>query len=332
MSTSKTNGSAAASGANADQQYIYDHGVLCVTDVSTGSRGSSSSRGITSASLQERTQKSIHSLLQSIISTLPIKVDADSGPIVSLPLATTPIPRAKPLPKPKPLTKWEQFAKKKGIAPKKKEGRMVYDEDLQEWVPKWGYGGINKKEQEQWIHEVPAGKDDDYDPAKEARKEYKKRRLVNEGQRLRNVQRAQNADATNAAKKNSGAGAADTGLSLSQAEKAHQRNVRKSELEAQTLRTRMATASMGKFDKRLEGEEQKAKGTRRKFDANERDAGEEKKRSLAILGKLGKDGGDVVNSRKAIRFESGGSGALAMARKNGKGGDSAGGKKRKSRS
>lgn len=196
---------------------------------------------------------------------------------------------------------------------------MVYDEDLQEWVPKWGYGGMNKKEQEQWIHEVPAGKDDDYDPAKEARKEYKKRRLVNEGQRLKNVQRAQNEQAANTAKKNNG------GDSLSQAEKAHQRTLRKSQLEAQTLRTRMATASMGKFDKRLQGEEQKAKGIRRQFDPNERDLGEEKKRSLAILGKLGKDTGDVVNSRKAIRFESGGSGALAMARK------AEAGKKRKSR-
>lgn len=200
---------------------------------------------------------------------------------------------------------------------------MVYDEDLQEWVPKWGYGGINKKEQEQWIHEVPAGKDDDYDPAKEAKKEYKKRRLVNEGQRLRNVQRAQNEQAANAAKKNSGA--AD-GMTLSQAEKAHQRAQRKAQLETQTLRTRVSTASMGKFDKRLEGEEQKAKGTRRHFDPNERDVGEEKKRSLAILGKLGKHGSDVVNSRKAIRFESGGSGALSMARK-----AEANGKKRKSR-
>ncbi|CAO1613832.1 unnamed protein product [Sympodiomycopsis kandeliae] len=315
------------SSADEATQFVYDHGLLAVTDASTSSASASSSSAvINSSTLQAGTHKSIASLLQSIISQLPIKVDADHGPIVTLPIATTPLPRAKSLPKAKPLTKWEQFAKKKGIAPKKKEGKMVYDEDLQEWVPKWGYGGINKKEQEQWIHEVPAGKDDDYDPAKEAKKEYKKRRLVNEGQRQRNIQRAQN----EAASKDSLKAKANDGLSLSQAEKAHQRSQRKAQLEAETLRTRTSTASMGRFDKRLEGEQEKAKGIRRQFESNERDARDEKKRSLAILGKLNGNSSsssknaDVVNSRKAIRFESKGSGALSLARQNE-------GKKRKAR-
>lgn len=32
---------------------------------------------------------------------------------------------------------------------------MVYDEERQEWVPRWGYKGKNKDKEEQWIHEVP---------------------------------------------------------------------------------------------------------------------------------------------------------------------------------
>ena len=59
------------------------------------------------------------------------------------------------LPKQAPETKWQAFAKAKGIAPKEKKDRMVYDEERQEWVPRWGYKGKNKDKEEQWIHEVP---------------------------------------------------------------------------------------------------------------------------------------------------------------------------------
>jgi len=55
------------------------------------------------------------------------------------------------------MTKWQAFAQAKGIAPKEKKDRMVYDEDKQEWVPRWGYKGKNKDKEEQWIHEVPNG-------------------------------------------------------------------------------------------------------------------------------------------------------------------------------
>ncbi len=55
----------------------------------------------------------------------------------------------------KPQTKWQQFAAKKGITPKKKEGKMVYDEESGEWVPKWGYKGVNKKGEGEWLVELP---------------------------------------------------------------------------------------------------------------------------------------------------------------------------------
>lgn len=59
------------------------------------------------------------------------------------------------LPKPAPMTKWQAFAAAKGIAPKPKKDRLVYDEDKQEYVPRWGYKGKNKDKEDQWIHEVP---------------------------------------------------------------------------------------------------------------------------------------------------------------------------------
>lgn len=290
----------------------FDPGLLCVTD--TASRKSSDPSSSTHSSVQ--------ALLAHLVSTLPLTVNPDHGPIITLPLPTIQLPRAKPLPKPKPLTKWQQFAKAKGIPQnKQRETKLVYDEATHEWVPRWGFKGANKNEEEAWIHEVPANADDNYDPSKAMKAERKKRRLHNEGQRLRNEQRAAAAEAS---KKTSSSGgglldASTSGLAAKEA-KARERLQRKAELDAGVLRGRHSTASMGKFDAYLKGESARTKGARRSFAANEQDDGSERKRQLDILGKIGRDGEkgrDVVNSRKAVRFHSGGEGALSMAGKEG---------------
>jgi regulator of ribosome biosynthesis len=56
------------------------------------------------------------------------------------------------LPKPKPMTRWEKFAKEKGIT-KTKKSRIVFDDQKQDWIPRWGYKGANN--QEDWLMEVP---------------------------------------------------------------------------------------------------------------------------------------------------------------------------------
>lgn len=79
---------------------------------------------------------------------------------MNLPPSTFPLPREKPLPKKKEETKWEKFARKKGIKDKKRgEGKMEYDEDKGEWVPKWGYKGRNKEGEGEWIVEVDEKKE-----------------------------------------------------------------------------------------------------------------------------------------------------------------------------
>lgn len=78
---------------------------------------------------------------------------------MTLPPPTTPLPREKPLPAKKEQTKWEKFAAKKGIKDKKKEGKLVFDEETQEWVPKWGYKGRNKDGEGDWIVEVDEKKE-----------------------------------------------------------------------------------------------------------------------------------------------------------------------------
>ena len=110
-----------------------------------------------SADLEEYLQSTARDGIQALIAalyTLPTEPSPD-GPLAQLPPPTTPLPRAKPLPKPKPPTKWERFAASKGIQ-KKRRDKKVWDEEKQEWVDRWGWGGKNKEGEAQWIHEVKA--------------------------------------------------------------------------------------------------------------------------------------------------------------------------------
>ena len=99
---------------------------------------------------------------------------------MTLPPPTTPLPREKPLPVEKQQTKWEKFAAKKGIKDKKKgEGKMVYDEEKGEWIPKWGYKGKNKDGEGDWIVEIDEKKE------KERSEEGKGKTQRGEGRRER---------------------------------------------------------------------------------------------------------------------------------------------------
>lgn len=96
--------------------------------------------------------------------------------------------------------------------------------------------------------------------------------------------------------------------------KVSSRAVRKAELERSMLVSKTATASLGRFDNKIEGEP-KARGIKRKFEANVGDFKSEKDSAMTILGKVGvaerkkapKKGGEGadggLNQRKAVRFE-----------------------------
>ncbi|GAA6062113.1 hypothetical protein JCM10212_000867 [Sporobolomyces blumeae] len=261
-------------------------------------------------------------LLVNEIWNQPTRI-VDEGVIADLPPISTALPREKPLPKPAPMTKWQAFAQAKGIAPKEKKDRMVYDEDKQEWVPRWGYKGKNKDKEEQWIHEVPNGADPNFDPVAAARNDRKARNLKNESQRLRNMQRA----ASNAA-------------SQAQAKESRQaaREQKKGELERVLKSTKKSTASLGKFDEKLKGEGRE-KNVKRKFDANEVSSSTERSKSLSILTSIGatpsnkrtrvsddapnarQETKGLVNDRKAIKSLTGGRGVTSLQdKKGGKGG------------
>jgi regulator of ribosome biosynthesis len=84
----------------------------------------------------------------------------------------------------------ELFAKKKGIKAKKKDGKLVYDEEKQEWVPKWGYKGKNKEVEDQWLVEVDDKKTtadgEEANPRKLSRDERKRNIKLNERQEKKN--------------------------------------------------------------------------------------------------------------------------------------------------
>lgn len=94
-------------------------------------------------------------LINQLLSTCPLNSTSD-GVLLTLPPPTTRLPREKPVPAPKAPTKWERFAAKKGIKPKTREQRrnLAYDDQSGEWKRKWGYGGLNKKGQDDPIIEV----------------------------------------------------------------------------------------------------------------------------------------------------------------------------------
>jgi regulator of ribosome biosynthesis len=179
----------------------------------------------------------------------------------------------------------------------------------------------------------------DFDPRAAAKTERKARSLKvraapfysirlltarqNESQRLRNEA---NATAASAKKAATGKALAPTPLTDVQ------RQSRKSAVERDLLSTRKSTASLGRYDKSLAGEEavlgKRPRGEKRKFDANELPGPDERDRGLKLLKTLGTGGGSggrrtdgdtapLVNARKAIRSASGGRGAAALAGRGG---------------
>ena len=153
--------------------------------------------------------------------------------------------------------------------------------------------------------------DADHNPAATLKSERKARIAKNEKQAAANRSRAlASAPASSSASGQPGVPA----RSKSQQSLATARAARAAELERSLLVTKSATASLGKFDKKIEGEP-KVKGVKRQFEANETSAGNEKERQMDVLARVErgeksrmgkKKGGEGaegdVNVRKAVRY------------------------------
>ncbi|KAG0150365.1 hypothetical protein CROQUDRAFT_38483 [Cronartium quercuum f. sp. fusiforme G11] len=288
--------------------------------------------------LQSTARDAVQTLINALFS-LPT-VSTNDGVLATLPASgpSTILPRAKPLPKPAPLTKWQKFANDKGIAPKAQRDKVVFDEEKQEWVNKWGWKGKNKDEETAWIREVKAGEADEEgglerNKGKRARKE---RTLKNEKQRLKNVQRA-NAEIAKTTTTTILATANRSSTTISnkadaRLAKREEQASRKGELQGLIQSTKKSTASLGKFDKKF-ASEPKPKGMKRKFEPTELPAKAERSGQLAVIDQLTKNPSafkekvakrgkkthsnepgetdktqGLLNTRKAIRAVTGGRG------------------------
>ncbi|XP_026193264.1 ribosome biogenesis regulatory protein homolog [Cyclospora cayetanensis] len=96
-----------------------------------------------STDLEENTQRCAELFVRKLFS-LPREA-SDDGIFVYLPplpkIDTLRFPRTLKLPSSRPLTRWEAFAKAKGIE-KRKRSRLVWSEEVKDWVPRWGPRGL----------------------------------------------------------------------------------------------------------------------------------------------------------------------------------------------
>ncbi|KAL8758232.1 MAG: hypothetical protein Q9199_001642 [Rusavskia elegans] len=177
--------------------YTFDLGNLLVNDANPLPPNPSQ------AHLANAARDCAQALINQLLTTCSITSSSD-GVLMTLPPPTTPLPREKPLPAKKEQTKWEKFAAKKGIKDKKKEGKLVFDEETQEWVPKWGYKGRNKDGEGDWIVEVDEkkerkeGKGNEIGVGGEGRRERK--------EKVRRNERSQRANERRTRKNNGGGG------------------------------------------------------------------------------------------------------------------------------
>ncbi|MCJ1441828.1 MAG: Rhodanese- sulfurtransferase [Stictis urceolatum] len=169
--------------------YTFDLGNLLCND------SNSVPPNLTEADIKAISRDCAQGLLNQLLTTCEITSHPTDGVLLSLPPCTTPLPREKPLPPPKEQTKWEKFARKKGIKDKKRsEGKMVYDEEKGDWVPKWGYKGKNKDDENDWLVEVDEKKESELKEGETMRGQNRRDR-VERAKRNERKQRANEAKA-----------------------------------------------------------------------------------------------------------------------------------------
>jgi regulator of ribosome biosynthesis len=256
--------------------------------------------------------KSCHTMATSIFQALTRQLfnlpseAAPVGRIAELPAPATLLPREKPVPKPRPPTKWEIFAQKKGIT-KQKRSKLEFDDNSGEWKRRYGY---NRANDESAVPIIEAGANEETgveDPFTRMRREKKDRVKKNESQQLANLKNAH---------KQGGKGALPATLKLAATLPEHGRGVPskrkelKSELKTAARQVATSTASLGKFDRMVTGEDVKDRqlgGRKRKFMSvtdSKKEKAAQGKLVDHILRKNADDIGNPLDINKAIgKFE-----------------------------
>lgn len=176
----------------------------------------------------------------------------------------------------KPQTKWEIFAKKKGIMKKKKRSRLVYSEELKDWVPRWGKNSVKKiAEKMNVIREVKPG-DEGIDLFQRAKQE---KQLAIKKQNLNVFKNQIRVTGLDPNKFVSG-----KAIKTVKKKKAP-RTKRKQILKAQKAQVSVSNASLGKFDHNT-NEEKEIRPVRRRQKIFFKNITEENKRNKDLLRKM----------------------------------------------
>ena len=260
--------------------------------------------------------------------SLPSENDSH-GRFAALPSGTTTFPRLRALPpSERPLTKWERFAKEKGIK-KRKRSKEVFDEQSEEWKRRHGYGRA-KDANEVLIMpgkmtEVP-GKTED--PFTREEREKRERVTKNREKQDKNLMRAvseKGAKVLPPTLRLSVTGSSKTSVGAGK--------LGKSEMKDVAARVAHSTASVGKFNAPVPGDDKvKMRGKRRQFDSvAPSDFDVERKRSQDVVAKLlrrEKEGGVVDVNAAARKIQQEKEKANRVAKRKGGKGDNDDGKKK----
>jgi len=194
------------------------------------------------------------------------KKNSDRGPMLLLPEPILRMPREKPVPEPKAESRWEKFAKERGIT-KRKRDRMVWDDDTGTWRPRFGYkrDGAGKD----WLIPLKKTDPDHLDKFEEKRLTKKQAMNKNTLNRIKNLDRADR----QGRKSSSAPAGIPTALEFPHALKGDGEKATRSKRGMQAAKASLqqvqhSTASMGQFDRRVEGEGKRGKGQRRQFLSN----------------------------------------------------------------
>ncbi|KAF2077622.1 hypothetical protein CYY_001085 [Polysphondylium violaceum] len=260
---------------------IYDLGNLCAFDHSS----------INIVSYKANAKEYIDNLatenvqlLVSRLFQLPLKT-IDEGTLALLPKCTTPIPRERALPESKPKTRWEAFAEIKGIK-KKKKSRMEWDKKEEEFRPTYGYKRANDETAVWEMNAKPTDKVGD-DPFQKMIDE-KNDKLSKQKQREQ-----RNFDESSMRQM----GSVGKSLDFSKDKRAQL----KSDLDHTFDVAKLATASLGKFDKQVENEKALPKRGKKKLAGlGAGDVSQESENATKLVDRMFKKE-NVLNVDKAVR-------------------------------
>ncbi len=196
-------------------------------------------------------------------------LDYDKAPDeLALPEAIITLPRTLPIPVAKPLTKWEKYKQEKGIV-QRKRSRMVYSEEVGDWVPRWGRGSVKKiQDSMNWAMEE---KEPGVNPFEQksnekqlAKAKQLKRQMKNEEYAKKVLNSKKEGNNNNSSNNNINNSKSEPKQKLSK----KQRKALKAQKEIQKLnddkknlskrleQVQKSTRSMGNFDKKLKNEKE----------------------------------------------------------------------------